>query len=47
MITNTDDLDHKKQQAWEDRAEDSEDGDEGEDDGDYDAGEEGEEEVGG
>lgn len=44
MISNTDDLE-LKQQAWEDRAEESEEGDEGEDDGDYEAGDEGEEEV--
>jgi hypothetical protein len=46
MISNTDDLD-LKQQTWEDRAEESEEGDEGEDDGDFEAGDEGEEEVSG
>jgi len=44
MLSHTDDL-GLKQQAWEDRAEESEEGDEGEDDGDYEAGDEGEEEV--
>lgn len=44
MIGNTDELE-LKQQVWEDRAEESDDGDEGEDDGDYEAGDEGEEEV--
>jgi hypothetical protein len=44
MVSHTDDLE-LKQQVWEDRAEESEEGDEGEDDGDYEAGDEGEEEV--
>lgn len=46
MISNPDDLEHKQQQAWEDRAEESG-SDEGEDDddGDFEAGDEGEEEV--
>ena len=44
MVINNDDLEHG-QQPWEDRAEESEEGDEGEDDGDYEAGDEGEDEV--